>query len=119
MSAQHYYPFDLGLPALGHSRKCSRVTREIRSVCNRASAFHVNLLKCQFVNNGVIHSDSEKEENGTNKTHVFADFDYAADESRRSTMGGIIIQNGGPISWFSGLGKTVALSTCEAEFNLI
>ena len=29
----------------------------------------------------------------------------------------IIIQNGGPISWFSVLGKTVALSTCEAEIN--
>ena len=48
---------------------------------------------------------------------MFADSDYAADESRRSTMGGMIIQNGGPISWFSVLGKTVALSTCEAEIN--
>ena len=56
-------------------------------------------------------------DDGTNKTQVFADSDYAADESRRSTMGGIIIQNGGPISWFSVLGKTVALSTCEAEIN--
>jgi len=27
------------------------------------------------------------------------------------------MQNGGPISWFSTLGKTVALSTCEAEIN--
>ena len=56
-------------------------------------------------------------DDGTNKTQVFADSDYAADESRRSTMGGIIMQNGGPISWFSILGKTVALSTCEAEIN--
>ena len=46
---------------------------------------------------------------GTNKTQVFADSDYAADESRRSTMGGIIMQNGGTISWFRTLGKTVAL----------
>ena len=38
-------------------------------------------------------------DDGTNKTQVFADSDYAADESRRFTMGGIIIQNGGPISW--------------------
>jgi len=56
-------------------------------------------------------------DDGTNKTKVFADSDYAADESRRSTMGGIVLQNGGPISWFSTLGKTVALSTCEAEIN--
>jgi len=56
-------------------------------------------------------------DDGTNKTNVFADSDYAADESRRSTMGGIVLQNGGPISWFSILGKTVALSTCEAEIN--
>ena len=56
-------------------------------------------------------------DDGTNKTQVFADSDYAADESRRSTMGGVIMQNGGPISWFSVLGKTVALSTCEAEIN--
>ena len=56
-------------------------------------------------------------DDGTNKTKVFADSDYAADESRRSTMGGIVLQNGGPISWFSILGKTVALSTCEAEIN--
>ena len=56
-------------------------------------------------------------DDGTNKTNVFADSDYAADESRRSTMGDIVLQNGGPISWFSILGKTVALSTCEAEIN--
>ena len=56
-------------------------------------------------------------DNGINKTQVFADSDYAADETRRSTMGGIVMQNGGPISWFSTLGKTVALSTCEAEIN--
>ena len=56
-------------------------------------------------------------DDGTNKTKVFADSDYAADESRRSTMGCVIMQNGGPISWFSVLDKTVALSTCEAEIN--
>jgi hypothetical protein len=56
-------------------------------------------------------------DDGINKTQVFADSDYAADETRRSTMGGIVMQNGGPISWFSTLGKTVALSTCEAEIN--
>lgn len=50
-----------------------------------------------------------------NVPQFFADSDYAADETRRSTMGIVTMLNGGPISWTSTLGKTVALSTCEAE----
>jgi hypothetical protein len=42
---------------------------------------------------------------------------YAPDVSRRSTMGSVLMMNGGPISWKSVLGKTVATSTCEAEVN--
>ena len=48
---------------------------------------------------------------------VFSDADYAMDDSRRSIMGVIIMLNGGPISWTSTLGKTVATSTAEAEIN--
>jgi hypothetical protein len=55
--------------------------------------------------------------NGTNLLQTFADSDYAADDTRRSTMGIIVFLNGGPISWTSTLGKTVATSTCEAEVN--
>ena len=54
---------------------------------------------------------------GLNRLQTFVDSDYAADETRRSTMGGMVMLNGGPISWFSVLGKTVATSTCEAEVN--
>jgi len=32
-------------------------------------------------------------------------------------MGIVIMLNGGPVSWSSILGKTVATSTCEAEIN--
>ena len=56
-------------------------------------------------------------DNGTNHLQTFSDSDYAADSTRRSTMGYIVMMNGGPISWSSVLGKTVALSTCEAEVN--
>lgn len=56
-------------------------------------------------------------DDGKNLLQTFADSDYAADESRRSTMGSVVIMNGGPISWSSVLGKTVAMSTCEAEVN--
>ena len=46
---------------------------------------------------------------------IFTDSDYAADESKRSTQGSITFMNGGPIAWSSVLGKTICLSTCEAE----
>ena len=46
---------------------------------------------------------------------IFTDSDYAADESKRSTQGTITFMNGGPIAWSSVLGKTICLSTCEAE----
>ena len=52
---------------------------------------------------------------GANLLQTFVDSDYAMDETRRSTMGTVIMLNGGPISWSSVLGKTVATSTCEAE----
>ena len=50
-------------------------------------------------------------DNGKNLLQTFADSDYAADETRRSTMGYVIMLNGGPIMWSSVLGKTVAMST--------
>ena len=56
-------------------------------------------------------------DNGVNRLQVFADSDYAMDSSRRSTMGNVIMLNGGPIAWSSILGKTIATSTCEAEVN--
>jgi hypothetical protein len=56
-------------------------------------------------------------DNGKNLLQTFADSDYAADETRRSTIGNVIMMNGGPIAWTSILGKTVATSTCEAEVN--
>jgi len=55
--------------------------------------------------------------NGLNNLQVFSDSDYAADETKRSTTGIVIMLNGGPIAWTSTLGKTVATSTCEAEVN--
>ena len=54
-------------------------------------------------------------DNGKNRLQVFCDSDYAADISRRSLMGMVVMLNGGPISWLSTLGKTVCTSTAEAE----
>ena len=56
-------------------------------------------------------------DDGRNLLQTFADSDYAGSECKRSTMGMVIMMNGGPIAWASTLGKTVATSTCEAEIN--
>ena len=54
-------------------------------------------------------------DDGTNYMHIFADSDYAADDSRRSQQGTLVMMNGGPIAWASILGKTICCSTAEAE----
>ena len=56
-------------------------------------------------------------DDGKNLVQTFADSDYASDDTKRSTMGMVVMLNGGPVSWGSILGKTIATSTCEAEVN--
>jgi hypothetical protein len=56
-------------------------------------------------------------DDGLNRLQVFADADYAADYTRRSTYGYVFMLNNGPVAWGSNLGKTVATSTCEAEVS--
>ena len=56
-------------------------------------------------------------DNGLNRLQTFADSDYAGDETRKSTYGTVILMNGGPIAWNSTMGKTIAMSTCEAEIH--
>jgi hypothetical protein len=48
---------------------------------------------------------------------AYADSDWANDSiERRSTSGFVVLLNGTPISWSSGLQSIVALSSCEAEY---
>ena len=56
-------------------------------------------------------------DDGKNLLQTSSDSDYAADDTKRSTMGTVIMVNWGPISWASIHGKTIATSTCEAEVN--
>jgi len=57
-------------------------------------------------------------DDGKNLLQTFSDSDYAADDTKRRTMGTVTMMNGGPISsWASILGKAVSTSTCEAEAN--
>jgi hypothetical protein len=49
--------------------------------------------------------------------HAFADSDWANDTvERRSTSGYIVLYNGTPIPWHSGMQSVIALSSCEAEY---
>jgi hypothetical protein len=104
-------------PGKAHVRACKRVvqylynTRTLGITYRRPKADvkkHVPLMY-----EGARHPLDD----GTNKLQTFADSDYAGDQSRRSTHGSVTMMNGGPISWSSTLGKTVATSTCEAEVN--
>ena len=49
----------------------------------------------------------------------YADADYAAEESRRSTMGYVFTFAGGPITWSSKLQRSVSTSTTEAEYHAL
>lgn len=104
-------------PGKAHVRACKRVvmylynTRKLGITYRRMSSTGEKNSPTMF--EGACHPL----DNGSNKLQIFADSDYAADETRRSTHGTVIIMNGGPIAWSSTLGKTVATSTCEAEVN--
>ena len=54
---------------------------------------------------------------GKNLLQTSADSDYAAVETRRSTIGNVTMMNIEPIAWTSISGKAVATSTCEPEVN--
>jgi len=58
------------------------------------------------------------EKGGSNITG-YADADYVADESRRSTMGYIYTYAGGPITWSSKLQRSVSTSTTEAKYLVL
>ena len=49
---------------------------------------------------------------------AFCDANYGGDvDSRRSTTGYVFMMSGGAVSWQSKLQATVAVSTCEAEYQ--
>ncbi|KAF0703375.1 hypothetical protein AaE_015405 [Aphanomyces astaci] len=53
---------------------------------------------------------------GTMQLHGYSDASWAPKPDRRSISGQIWILNGGPISWRSIRQKTIATSSCEAEY---
>lgn len=101
-------------PGKAHVRACKRVVMYLYNT----RALGITYQRTGENNVPVIHEGAKHPlSNEHNKLQTFADSDYAADETRRSTYGNVVMMNGGPISWTSTLGKTVATSTCEAEVN--
>ena len=61
------------------------------------------------------HPVEDKSEKVT--IQAFCDSDWAGcPDTRRSTCGFVVLVCGGPVAWKSHLKKTLALSSCEAEF---
>ena len=85
----------------------------------RPTVLHQNAIKqiLRYVqgtlNYGLVYTREEKEEILTG----YSDSDHGGDrDHRRSTGGMAFYLNGGLITWCSHKEKTVALSSCEAEF---
>ena len=49
----------------------------------------------------------------------YTDSDFAADQSRKSTMGYIFLLAQGPITWSSKMQRSVSTSTAEAEYHAL
>lgn len=104
-------------PGKAHVKACKRVVMYLYNTRTLGITYTRPAIESER-NVPTIHEAAKHPlDNGLNKLDTFADSDYAADETRRSTHGSVTMLNGGPVSWSSVLGKTVATSTCEAEVN--
>lgn len=139
------WPYLNAIGSLLHIAQCTRpdIAYAVGALARHSSAFgreHINAVKrcAQYLYNTrhlciqyhaddttdlheptVYEATGRKLDSSTDQTldvKAFADADYAMDpHSRRSTSGGIVFLNGGPVTWSSKLQKIVALSTAEAE----
>ena len=65
---------------------------------------------------GILFTEPDNPEGKVDIT-AFCDSDWAGcPDTRRSTIGFVVMLSGGPVTWKSTLKKTLALSSCEAEF---
>jgi len=104
-------------PGKAHVKACKRVVMYLYNT--RTLGITYSRSRADSERNMPLMLEAAKHplDDGTNHLKTFADSDYAGDETRRSTYGNLTMLNGGPVSWTSTLGKTVATSTCEAEVN--
>ena len=104
-------------PGHEHVRACKRVVQYLYNTRTMGITYRRPDVK-ENANRPLMYEGAKHPlDDGKNLLQTFADSDYAADDTKRSTMGIVTMMNGGPISWASILGKTVSTSTCEAEVN--
>ena len=104
-------------PGHEHVRACKRVVQYLYNTRTMGITYRRPDVK-ENANRPLMYEGAKHPlDDGKNLLQTFADSDYAADDTKRSTMGIVTMMNGGPISWASILGKTVCTSTCEAEVN--
>jgi hypothetical protein len=94
----------LGAQHIKAAKRCVQYLYNTRELCIKYSAG-----KDEDTNEPEVYEAGRR-------PHAYADADYAGEtQTRKSTSGGIIFLNGGPITWSSKLQKIVAQSTAEAE----
>ena len=94
----------LGAQHIKAAKRCVQYLYNTRELCLKYSAG-----KDEDTNEPEVYEAGRR-------PHAYADADYAGEtQTRKSTSGGIIFLNGGPITWSSKLQKIVAQSTAEAE----
>ena len=86
-------------PGVSHVRAAKRVLMYLYSTRNLGILYHRENTARNVPR--MFEGAKHPLDNGSNLLRTFADSDYAADETRRSTMGIIVFLNGGPISWTS------------------
>ena len=102
----------LGKEHIKAAKRCVQYLYNTRELCIKYSADHLTNEPLVFeAGRSPIESKPTETE-----PQAYADADYAMDiTTRKSTSGGIIFLNGGPITWSSKLQKIIAQSTAEAE----
>ena len=100
-------------PGAPHVKAAKRVVQYLWNTKSLGITYSKSAIRIPKIFEGAKHPLDD----GTNKLQTFVDADYAMDVSRKSTYGYVLMLNGGPVSWGSTLGKTVATSTCEAEIS--
>ena len=102
-------------PGTEHVRAAKRLIQYVYNTRKLGIQYSKN-SKLEEKNAPVIYGQGRHPaDNGKNLLTTFADSDYADCDSRRSTQGIVIMMNGGPIAWSSIRGKTICMSTAEAE----
>ena len=105
----------LGAEHVKACKRCVQYLYNTRHLCIRYGGVE-NELNEPSVYEAGRSPQSKRDFLQAEELEAYTDADYAMDvPTRKSTSGGIIYLNGGPITWSSKLQKIVAQSTAEAE----